>query len=246
MPDVLPYGAGVTVARPRLDALVAQYDLPGEAAARLDLLLELFATDPQAPTTVTRPAVGADVHVADSLVALDLQVVREARRIADLGAGAGVPGLVLALALPEAEVSMVESVGKKCDFIGRVAQAMGLTNAVPQNTRAEDWADGIGGHDLVTARALAPLNALVEYAAPLLVEGGHLCAWKGARDTVEDADGEAAADATGMALVEVHRVVPWRGVDERHLHVFCKIAPTPPRFPRRAGMARKRPIVASS
>lgn len=236
----------VTVARPRLEALAAHHGLPEGAAARLDLLLELFATDPQAPTTVIKPAAGADVHIADSLVALELAVVRSAGRIADLGAGAGIPGLVLALALPDAEVSLVESVGKKCDFMARVANAMGLTNAVPRNTRAEDWPEGIGAHDLITARALAPLNALVEYAAPLLDDGGHLCAWKGARDEVEEADGAAAALATGMELVEVRRVQPWRGVDARHLHVFCKIAPTPDRFPRRAGMARKRPIVAPS
>lgn len=236
----------MTVARPRLDALVAEYGLPSEAAARLDLLLELFATDPQAPTTVIKPVAGADVHVADSLVALRLDVVGSATRIADLGAGAGIPGLVLALALPDAEVSLVESVGKKCDFMARVASAMGLVNATPRNTRAEDWPDGIGVHDLVTARALAPLTALVEYAAPLLVEGGHLCAWKGARDPAEEADGRAAAAATGLELVDVHPVTPWKGVEARHLHVFCKIAPTPERFPRRAGMARKRPILATS
>ncbi len=236
----------MTVARSRLDALASHHGLPDGAAARLDLLLELFATDPQAPTTVIKPAAGADVHVADSLVALELDVVRAARTIADLGAGAGIPGLVLALALPEAGVSLVESVGKKCDFMARVANAMGLANAVPRNTRAEDWPDGIGAHDLVTARALAPLNALVEYAAPLLAEGGHLCAWKGSRDPVEEADGLAAGLATGMHLVEIRRVQPWRGVDARHLHLFRKIAPTPERFPRRAGMARKRPIVAAS
>lgn len=236
----------MTVALPRLEQLARAHDLPAGAAPRLDLLLELFATDPQAPTTVVKPREGADVHIADSLVALELDAVRHATRIADLGAGAGVPGLVLALALPDAEVSLVESVGKKCDFMARVAQAMGLANATPVPRRAEDWPDGLGVHDLVTARALAPLTALVEYAAPLLAEGGHLCAWKGARDEREEADGAAAAATTGMRLVEVRRVTPWPRVEVRHLHVFCKIAPTPARFPRRPGMARKRPIVAAS
>lgn len=236
----------MTVALPRLEHLVDRYGLPPAAAGRLDLLLELFATDPQAPTTVIKPLDGADVHVADSLVALDLEEVRCSQRIADLGAGAGIPGLVLALALPEAAVTLVESVGKKCEFMTRVASAMGLTNATALPVRAEAWPEGIGVHDLVTARALAPLTALVEYAAPLLEDGGHLCAWKGRRDAAEEADGSAAADATGMALVDVHRVEPWPGVEDRHLHVFRKVAPTPDRFPRRPGVARKRPIVASS
>jgi 16S rRNA (guanine527-N7)-methyltransferase len=236
----------MTVALSRLEHLVERYGLPPAAAGRLDLLLELFATDPQAPTTVIKPLDGADVHVADSLVALELDEVRSARRIADLGAGAGVPGLILALALPEATVTLVESVGKKCEFMTRVARAMGLNNAAALPVRAEAWPEGIGTHDLVTARALAPLTALVEYAAPLLEDGGHLCAWKGRRDPAEEADGAAAATATGMVLAGVHRVEPWPGVEDRHLHLFRKIAPTPERFPRRPGIARKRPIVASS
>lgn len=234
------------MALPRLEALADQHELPDGASRRLDILLEIFAVDPQAPTTVTAPESGVDVHVADSLVALELPVVRNAYRIADLGAGAGVPGLVLAVALPASDVALVESVGKKCEFIERAAEAMGLQNVAAVPRRAEDWPAGIGAHDLVTARALAPLTALVEYAAPLLEEGGHLCAWKGLRDASEEAHGSAAAQATGMELVEVRRVQPWEGVDARHLHVFRKIAPTPPRFPRRPGMARKRPIAASS
>jgi 16S rRNA (guanine527-N7)-methyltransferase len=128
--------------------------------------------------------------------------------------------------------------------MGRLAAAAGITNALPVHARAEAWPPGIGVHDLVTARALAPLTALVEYAAPLLGDGGHLVAWKGARDEAEEADGLAAADATGMALVEVHAITPRPGADRRHLHVFRKVAPTPERFPRREGMARKRPITA--
>jgi 16S rRNA (guanine527-N7)-methyltransferase len=98
---------------------------------------------------------------------------------------------------------------------------------------------------VVTARALAPLTALVEYAAPLLKDGGRLVAWKGARDAAEEADGAAAAAATGMELEQIHQAPPRPGADQRHLHVFRKVAPTPPRYPRREGMARKRPIVAA-
>lgn len=236
--------APMTVARPRLEALVDEYGLKPTAVDRLDALLEFLATDPTAPTTVVAPRQGADVHIADSLVGLTVERVREARRIADLGAGAGLPGLVLALALPSAQVDLVESVGKKCDFMTRAAARMDLANARAVHARAEAWPEGLGVHDLVTARALAPLTALVEYAAPLLEMGGTLCAWKGARDPVEEADGSAAADATGLALREVVAVRPWEGVEARHLYLYEKVAPTPDRFPRREGMARKRPITA--
>ncbi len=236
----------MTVALPRLEELVQEYRLKATAARRLDDLLELLATDPTAPTTVIAPRKGADVHIADSLVALTIPAVHEAQRVADLGAGAGLPGLVLALALPSASVTLVESVGKKCDFITRAIARMSLGNARAVQARAEAWPEGLGVHDLVTARALAPLTALVEYSAPLLELGGTLCAWKGARDAAEEADGAAAAVATGLELHDVVSVQPWPGVDARHLYLYTKVAPTPDRYPRREGMARKRPITSAA
>ncbi|MCW2957830.1 MAG: methyltransferase GidB [Solirubrobacterales bacterium] len=229
----------------RLRGLCAAHDVAADAAPRLERVLLLLAGDPTAPTTVTEPSQAVEVHVADAFDGLDLPEVRDARTIADIGAGAGFPGLVLAICLPGAAVSLVEAGGRKCEFMGRLIEGAAIPNALPVHARAEAWPIGIGRHDLVTARALAPLTALVEYAAPLLSEGGHLVAWKGAREAAEEADGAAAAAATGMALVDVHRVPPRPGADQRHLHVFRKVGPTPPRYPRREGMARKRPIVAA-
>ncbi len=235
----------MSVVLQRLRELCAAHDVAPDAAPRLERVLLLLAADPTAPTTVTDPVQAVEVHVADGFDGLDLAVVRAARTVADLGAGAGFPGLVLAVCLPEADVRLVEAGGRKCEFMGRLIEGAAIPNARPVHARAEAWPAGIGAHDLVTARALAPLTALVEYAAPLLADGGHLVAWKGARDAAEEADGVAAAEATGMTPVEVHRAPPRPGADQRHLHVFRKDAPTPPRYPRREGMARKRPIVAS-
>jgi 16S rRNA (guanine527-N7)-methyltransferase len=95
---------------------------------------------------------------------------------------------------------------------------------------------------VVTARAVGPLALLVEYAAPLLREDGVLVAWKGARNEAEEAAGAAAGERVGMAVKEVLPVTPYPGSKRRHLHVYRKIAPTPPEFPRRAGIARKRPL----
>lgn len=197
-----------------------------------------------APTTVTDPSLGVEAHVADSLDGLEVGALRAARTIADLGAGAGFPGLVLAVALPMVQITLVESVAKKCAFMRRASAAAGLTNVGVVDARAEDWADGVGRHDVVTARAVAPLNVLTEYAAPLLRLDGQLVAWKGARDAQEEEDGRAAAVATGLEPVAVIAVAPRPGAEHRHLHVYAKISPTPARFPRRAGMARKRPIRA--
>ena len=91
-------------------------------------LVEALA-DPAAPTSVHGRKRARNVHIADSLTALEVPGVREAERIADLGAGAGLPGLVLAIALPDAEVALVESVGKKCAWMEATVEELGLTNA---------------------------------------------------------------------------------------------------------------------
>jgi 16S rRNA (guanine527-N7)-methyltransferase len=226
----------------RLAALAARYALPTGAAERLAALLDLVAAEPASITSVRDPREGVDVHVADSLVALELEVVRTAGRVADLGSGAGFPGLVLALARPDAEVNLVESVARKCAFLERAIHALELENAAVVRARAESWRDGLGAHDLVTARALAPLGVILEYAAPLLAPNGALVAWKGRLEAAEASDSTAAADALGMSTPESHPVEPFPSAGERALYLSSKLRPTPPEFPRREGMARKRPL----
>jgi len=231
--------------RSRLASLAAEYDLPTAAPGRLGVLLERLAADDRAPTPIRDAGRAVDVHVADSLAGLRVPEVRAAGRIADLGAGAGLPSLVLAAALPDTEVFAVESVGKKAEFIVRTAQAMGLANLEVVPLRVEEWRAGEGTVDVVTARALAALVVLVEYAAPLLREGGHLVAWKGPADAQEERDGATAAEQVGLAPLRIHAVTPFPGADRHHLHLYSKVAPTPDRYPRRPGMARKRPLAGS-
>ena len=83
---------------------------------------------------------------------------------------------------------------------------------------------------------------LAEYAAPLLREGGVLVAWKGRRDEAEEAAGATAAGRLGLEVEDVRHVVPYAGARDHHLHIMRKVGPTPDRFPRRAGQARKRPL----
>ena len=187
--------------------------------------------------------------MADSLSGLEVPELSSARRIADMGAGAGFPGLVLAMAIPRAQVDLIESAGRKTAVIDRLIQASELTNARSITARVEDYARvpaALGGgseaYDVVTARALGPLAVLVEYAAPLLRPEGVLVAWKGARDEAAESAGAEAAERVGMAVRQVLPVKPYPASENRHLHVFCKIAPTRAEFPRRAGMARKRPL----
>jgi len=225
----------------RLAELGRRWALDSGALATLGLIVELLAADPLAPSAVPADA-ALDVHVADSLSALALEQVTGARLIADLGSGAGFPGLVLAVALPQARVALVESVARKCEFIERVRSDAGVANAHVVHARAEQWPEGVGRHDLVTARALAPLGVVCEYAAPLLAIGGTLVAWKGAISPTEAQTAQRAAATLGLDSGVVVRSEPYAGSVAHHLHSFRKVAPTPPGFPRRPGVARKRPL----
>jgi 16S rRNA (guanine527-N7)-methyltransferase len=228
---------------------VSRETLGAAASEQIRLLLEALAAAPDPHTTVSEPEEALRVHVDDSLSGLEVPELAAAGRIADIGSGAGFPGLVLAVALPRARVDLVESAGRKTAVIARLAQAASISNARAVTARAEDWARtpaalGGGGeaYDAVTARAVGPLAVLAEYAAPLLRVGGVLVAWKGARDAAEEAAGAAAAEALGLAVEDVLHVVPFARARERHLHVMRKVEATPERFPRRAGMAAKRPL----
>lgn len=240
----LRWAARMTIVDDRLAELAARWSLPDRAAGQLRTILDAVSVEPIAITTVRDPAQGVDVHVADSLTGLTLEPVRRAATLADLGAGGGFPGLALAVARPDAHVRLVESVAKKCDFLRRAADAAGLANVEVVNARAESWPAGLGANDVVTARALATLNVLVEYAAPLLREGGALVAWKGRRDPAEEADGRAAADRLGLAAADPRPVDAFSGAGERHLYLYSKVRPTPAGYPRREGIARKKPIRA--
>jgi 16S rRNA (guanine527-N7)-methyltransferase len=222
--------------------LVARWGLEPAADEQLAALLDVLEDDATAPTSVRASREAADAHLADSLVALELDVVRRARRIADLGSGAGFPGLALAAALPDAHVALVESGERKSAFLGRAIAAAGVLNAEVVHARAEAWPGGSEAHDLVTARALAALPVVVEYAAPLLAVGGALVAWRGRRDREAEAAAVGAAAAVGLEPVEIRHVEPYPAARDRHLHVFRKTGPTPPAFPRRPGIARKRPL----
>jgi 16S rRNA (guanine527-N7)-methyltransferase len=227
-----------------LERLDERYRLPAPAPARLAVLADLLVNDPVAPTSLRDKLRVVEDHLADSLVALELDVVRDARAVADLGSGAGVPGLPLAIALPQTSFALVESNRRKCAFIDRAIAACELDNTTAINTRVEAWPEGIGRFDLATARALAPLAVVAEYAAPLLREGGVAVVWRGRRDPADEVAATAACKELGLEPREVRRVHPYDGAQHRHLHLMSKVMDTPERFPRRSGMAAKSPLGA--
>jgi 16S rRNA (guanine527-N7)-methyltransferase len=236
------------LARRALEGLLAEHSPPlpagfGEAVERyVDLLLD--ANRRLNLTRVVEPEAVARLHLLDALAALPLLDRWAPRQAIDLGSGGGVPGIVLALARPEVTWTLVDSVGKKATAMREFVAALGLRPVSVLAARAEELGRRLEhreAYDLVTARALAALPVLAEYALPLARPGGHLLAWKGRlkRDEIDAGNraasrlgGEAASvEPSGFAALGDHRFV-----------VIEKVKPTPPAYPRRPGEPSRRPL----
>ena len=209
----------------------------------LETVLGLLAEERASVSSVTEPERAWRVHVEDSLTGLEVEELGKAERIADIGSGAGFPGLALAVAQPDSHLDLIESVGRKCEFIQRAVDAAGIANATVLNARSEEIAAGEKreAYGAVTARAVGRLSTLAELASPLLRENGVLVAWKGKRDADEEAQLERAADQLAMHPDRILAVGDRAGSKHRHLHVMRKLGSTPADLPRRSGMAKKRP-----
>lgn len=216
---------------------------PAAAEPALDALLEMLA-EPRAPISASTVKGARDVHIADSLSGLEIDPLASAGRVADLGSGAGLPGLVLAACLPGARFDLIESLGRKCGFLRGAADRMGLENVALVCERSEDWASSRGreAYDAVTARAVGSLATLAELASPLLRDGGVLVVWKGARSDAEESELARGAPRLAMDPLEIRSVRPYSGSRDRHIHLLRKNGPTPNGLPRRPGKAAKRPF----
>jgi 16S rRNA (guanine527-N7)-methyltransferase len=202
-------------------------------------------------TGLTDPVTVVDALIGDSLALLGVPALRELEggQWIDLGAGAGIPGIPLAVALPDARVTLLDAVAKKCTFLEEAVRITGLEDrVVVVCARSERYASGgepgREAHAVVLARAVSELAVLVELAAPLLAEGGLLLASKTRRTLEEEgAAGEAAAARCGLAY-EAPVPLAASPLDTAVCVVYRKVAPAPDWLPRREGMAAKRPLGA--
>jgi 16S rRNA (guanine527-N7)-methyltransferase len=200
-------------------------------------------------TGLTDPVAVVDTLIGDSLALLTVPGLhgRESGAWLDLGAGAGIPGIPLAVAVPTAAVTLLDAVAKKCAFLEAAVAAAGLTGrASVVCARSERYAaagaPGRDAHDVVLVRAVADLSALVELAAPLLAEGGLLLASKTRRAL--DAEGHAARATAERCGLVCEPPVPLAAspLDDAVCAVYRKTGPTADWLPRREGMATKRPL----
>lgn len=206
---------------------------------------ELLTAENQRQNLVSRRTLEDefDKHIQDSLEALkhstwdDLQV-------ADMGSGAGLPGLILAMHCPRAKFTLIESDKKKSEFLRNTCQALELTNVQVVTRRLEELGRDQSCReqfDIVTARAVAAMNILLEYGLPLLKVGGRCWFWKGSQAEEEIRQSRSALEILGARVESVHwyRLMEDR---DRALVVVVKEAPTQPEYPRRVGVPSKRPL----
>lgn len=199
--------------------------------ARLDRWLRLLLTTPGLTSAASYDA-ARRLHVDDALTGLPF--VRTGP-VVDVGSGGGSPGLPLAVARPELAFDLLEPARRKCDFLESVAPSFPNVRVV--RARAENWGrkDGRDAYAVVLARALAPQAVAAEWCLPLVRPGGLLVLYAG-----EPATGlERVAEALAASPP---RAVPVPETNSRTLLVFEKLGATPERFPRRPGLARKRPL----
>lgn len=197
-------------------------------------------------TRITDPEAVAVQHVADSLACLLVLDPARPLRVADVGSGAGWPGLALAIACPAWTLTLVESTAKKAAFLEHAAGALGLADRVTVRAERVERVGHAAGfrerHDAAVARAVAPLATLAEYLLPLVNIGGTAIAMKGSDTAGERADARTAFERLGGTH---ERVVEYRlpGLDrDRELVVWEKGLATPDLYPRRTGVPAKNPI----
>ena len=209
---------------------------------RLSRYLELLyeANENVNLTAVRDPQEAWNRHLLDSLSLLPLIRSVGACRVLDLGSGGGLPGILLAVTMPDIEFMLLEATGKKAAFLEDTSRQLGLDNVVVLDERAETVGEPgcvhRAGWDVVTARAVGAMNVLLELSIPLLVEGGVLLAIKGER---AGAELEVAAEALRVLKC---RVVERRRTPTGTIVVIEKTARTPADYPRRPGEPKRQPI----
>ena len=190
-------------------------------------------------TGITEVTAVARLHLLDSLTVLACQDLK-GKRLIDVGCGAGFPGVPLAIACPEAEITLLDSLGKRMKWLESVLPELGIRAQCVTARAEEAVATCRERYDFATSRAVARLNILLELTAPYVKVGGAVLAMKGtlAQEELEEAAG--AIKKLGLKLEEV-RQFP---IDDTNhaVIVLRKVAPTPKQYPRRFSKIKQNPL----
>lgn len=196
-------------------------------------------------TAITDPYEIKIKHYLDSLTLICEGKLKDGDSVIDIGAGAGFPSMPNAIANPNVNFTMLDSLGKRVNFLNEVAKKLGIENAVAIHSRAED-----GGrdnkmrekYDVAVARAVADLAVLAEYALPFVKVGGYFLAMKGTAPEEEINNAKKAIKTLGGQIEKVDEI-NISPLNLKHtIVVIKKISKTPSQFPRKAGTPSKKPL----
>ena len=190
-------------------------------------------------TAITEPEKVARLHLLDSLTLLTLENFK-GKTVIDVGCGAGFPGVPVKIACPEVELTLLDSLGKRMNWLAGVLPTLGV-DAECVTARAEEAAaQRREQYDFASSRAVARLNVLLELTAPFVKVGGAVLAMKGSAAAEELAEAKNAIDKLGLKLEEVHHF-PVDGADHAVI-VLRKVKPTPAQYPRRFNKIKQFPL----
>ena len=190
-------------------------------------------------TAITEPDQVAKLHLLDSLTLLTLADLT-GKKVIDIGCGAGFPGVPVQIACPEAQVTLLDSLGKRMAWLEKILPELGV-NATCITARAEEAVtDRRESYDIATSRAVARLNILLELTAPYVKVGGKVLAMKGTAAMEELEEAKSAIKKLGLQL-ETVKEFPVDGTAHTVI-VLKKVAPTPPKYPRRYAKIKQTPL----
>ncbi len=238
-----------------MDLSIISGDLTAEQAEKFEKYYNLLVewNEVMNLTAITEPDEVALRHFADSLTILPYidriceRIANEGKKdgavtLVDVGTGAGFPGIPIKIMRPEINITLLDSLKKRLGFLDNVIGQLGLSGVTTVHARAEDA--GKNGkyrekYDIAVARAVAPMNILSEYCLPLVRTGGCFIAMKGPAEeefsrAVKVLGGETEADDV-FEIGETQKLV-------RRIICVNKIAETPPRYPRKAGVPSRQPL----
>ena len=193
-------------------------------------------------TAITEPGEVATLHLLDSL-AVAAAGELAGKKVIDVGTGAGFPGVPLAIALPNASLTLLDSLGKRVNFLEETCRALGLQNVTCVHARAEEFAAAHReSYDVAVSRAVAALPVLCELCLPLVKVGGVFLAMKSSHSQEETEQAAKAISLLGGKLEDVTDYsIPTTDVTHRLL-VIRKLSPTPKKYPRRFAQIKKQPL----
>lgn len=196
-------------------------------------------------TGITESEMIYDKHFADSLTCLFSDIIKESVKVIDVGTGAGFPGVPLKIMVPGMQLTLLDSLNKRINFLKAVGQALDFEDVSYIHGRAEDFGQDYQyreQYDVVVSRAVADLSVLLEYCTPFLKVGGYFIAQKGLKVQEELENATSALEKLSLVVENIIDVKTSNQTAKHTLLVIRKIAHTDEKYPRRAGKPQKKPL----